>query len=66
MQTRSVVSVESKMATMQHKIFCVRKFINTESGTAVQRTFRFRFNILHPFINFIVSVIKCNLHNIFH
>jgi hypothetical protein len=24
-------SVESKMATMQHKIFCVREFIKTES-----------------------------------
>jgi len=25
------VSVESKMATMQHKIYCVREFIKTES-----------------------------------
>jgi hypothetical protein len=27
------------MATMQHKIFCVREFIKTESATAVQRAF---------------------------
>jgi len=31
------VSVESKMATMQHKIFCVREFIETESAIAVHR-----------------------------
>ena len=36
------------MATMQHKIFCVREFIKTESATAVQRAFRFRFNIQRP------------------
>jgi len=35
------------MATMQHKIFCVREFIYTESATAAQRAFRRRFNI-HP------------------
>jgi len=28
------------MATMQHKIFCVREFIKTELATAVQRAFR--------------------------
>ena len=28
------------MATMQHKKFCVRVFIKTESPTAVQRAFR--------------------------
>ena len=33
------------MATMQHKIFCVREFIKTESPTAVQRAFHLRFNI---------------------
>jgi hypothetical protein len=33
------------MATMQHKIFCDREFIKTESATAVQRAF-IRFNIL--------------------
>jgi len=33
---------------MQHKIFCVRKFIKTESATAVQREFRLRFNIQPP------------------
>jgi len=33
------------MATMQHKIVCVREFIKTESATAVQRAFRLRFNI---------------------
>ena len=38
-------SVESKMATMQHKILCVLEFINTETATAVQRAFRLRFNI---------------------
>ena len=36
------------MATMQHKIFCVREFIKTESATAVQRAFRLRFNIQSP------------------
>ena len=33
------------MATMQHKIFCVREFFKTESATAVQRVFLLRFNI---------------------
>jgi len=36
------------MATKQHKIFCVREFIKTESATAVQRAFRLRFNIQPP------------------
>jgi len=36
------------MATMQHKIFCVSKFIKTELATAVQRAFRLRFNIQPP------------------
>ena len=36
------------MATMHHKIFCVREFIKTESATAVQRAFRLRFNIQLP------------------
>jgi len=36
------------MATMQHKIFCVREFIKTQSATAVQRAFRLRFNIQPP------------------
>ena len=36
------------MATMQHKILCVREFIKTESATAVQRAFRLRFNIQPP------------------
>jgi len=36
------------MATVQHKIFCVREFIETESATAVQRAFRLRFNIQYP------------------
>jgi len=36
------------MATTQHKIFCVREFIKTESATAVQRAFRLRFNIQPP------------------
>jgi hypothetical protein len=35
--SRAAASVESKMATMQHQIFCVREFIKTE--------FRLRFNI---------------------
>jgi hypothetical protein len=42
-QRRVAASIESKMATMQHKIFCVREFIKTESATAVQRAFRLRF-----------------------
>ena len=45
---RAAASVESKMATMQHKIFCVREFIKTESATAVQRAFRLHFNIQPP------------------
>jgi len=36
------------MATMQHKIFCVREFIKTEPATAVHRAFRLRFNIQPP------------------
>jgi hypothetical protein len=34
------------MVTMQHKMFCVREFIETESTTAVQREFLLLFNIL--------------------
>ena len=48
MHSRAAASIESKMATMQHKIFCVREFIKTESPTAVQRAFRLRFNIQPP------------------
>ena len=36
------------MATMQHKIFCVCEFIKTELATAMQRTFRLRFNVQPP------------------
>ena len=36
------------MAAMQHKLFCVREFIKTESATAVQRAFSLRFNIQLP------------------
>ena len=43
MYSRAAASVESKMTTMQHKIFCFREFIKTESATAVQRAFRLRF-----------------------
>ena len=43
--SRAAASVESKMATRQHKNLCVREFIKTESPTAVQRAFRLRFNI---------------------
>ena len=47
--SRAAASFESKMATMQHKIFfCVREFIKTESATAVQRAFRLRLNIQPP------------------
>ena len=46
--SRAAASVESKMATMQHKIFYVLEFIKTESATAVQRAFRLRFNIQPP------------------
>ena len=45
---RAAASVESKMATMQHKIFCVREFIKTESATAVQSAFLLRFNVQPP------------------
>ena len=43
--SRAAASVESKMATMQYKIFCVPEFIKTESATAVQHAFLLRFNI---------------------
>ena len=43
--SRAAASVEIKMATMQHKIFCVREFIKTGSATAVQRAFRLHLNI---------------------
>jgi len=42
--SRTAASVESRMAIMQHKIFCVREFIKT----AVQRAFRLHFNIQPP------------------
>ena len=45
---RTAASVESKMATMQHKVFCIREFIKTELATAVQHAFRLRFNIQPP------------------
>ena len=48
MHGRAAASVESKMATMQHKIFCVHEFIKTEPATAVQRAFHLRFNIQPP------------------
>ena len=48
LHSRAAASVESKMATMQHKIFCVREFIKTESATAVQRAFCLHFNIQPP------------------
>jgi len=44
MHSLAAASVESKMATMKHKMFCVREFIKTVSATAVQRAFRLRFN----------------------
>ena len=37
MHSCAAASVESKMATMQYKIFCVGEFIKTESATALQR-----------------------------
>ena len=40
MHNHAATSVETKMATMQHKNFCVREFIKTESATAEQRAFR--------------------------
>ena len=45
---RASASVDSKMATMQHKNFCVLEFIKTESATVVQRAFRLRFNFQPP------------------
>ena len=38
----AAASVEVKMTTMQHKTFCIREFIKTESPTAVRRAFRLR------------------------
>jgi len=46
--SRASASVKSKMATMQHNIFCVSEFIKTESATALQRAFRLHFNIQPP------------------
>jgi len=46
--SHAAASVKNKMATKQHKNFCVREFIKTESATAVQRAFRLRFNIQPP------------------
>jgi len=46
--SRAAASVESKRATMQHKTFCDREFIKTESPNAMQRAFRLRFNIQPP------------------
>jgi len=46
--SRAAALFESKIATMQHKIFCFLKLIKTESATAVQRAFRLRFNIQPP------------------
>ena len=43
--SRATASFESKMATTQYKMFCVREFIKTELPIAVQRAFRLRFNI---------------------
>ncbi|PNF22210.1 hypothetical protein B7P43_G04466 [Cryptotermes secundus] len=36
------------MATMKHKIFCIREFSKSESATAVQCAFRRKFNIQPP------------------
>jgi hypothetical protein len=44
----ATASVANKMSTMQHKIFCVRELIKTESATAMQRPFCRRFNIEPP------------------
>jgi hypothetical protein len=46
--SRAAESVESKMATMRHKIFCIREFINTWSATSVQRAFCLPFIIQPP------------------
>ena len=46
MHSHAAASVESKMATMQHKIFCVREFIKTELVTAVKLAFRLCFSRL--------------------
>ena len=48
MHSCAAASVESEMATMQYKIFCVREFIKTESATAVQSAFHLHFNIQPP------------------
>jgi hypothetical protein len=57
MHSRAAASVENKMATMQHKIFCVRELSKTESTTAVQRAFHLRFNSQPP---------TRNIHHICH
>ena len=44
----STASVVGEMATMQHKIFCIREFSESDSATAVQRAFRLKFNIQPP------------------
>ena len=40
MHSHAAASIESKMATKQHKIFCDREFTKTEPVTAVHRAFR--------------------------
>jgi len=49
--SREAASIESKMATMQHKIFWVREFSKPESATAVRRAFGLRFNIHRWYVN---------------
>jgi hypothetical protein len=45
---KAVKQVVSEMATIQHKIFCIREFSKSEYVTAVQRAFRRKFNIQPP------------------
>ena len=66
MHSRAAASVESKMATMQHKIFCVREFIKTESATAVQRAFRLRSGKENIQITMDVQLLYTDRQNLQH
>jgi len=48
MHSHAAVSGERKMATVQHKNFCLCEFIKTKSATAVQYAFPLCFNIQPP------------------
>jgi hypothetical protein len=44
----AAAAVERKMATIEHKIFCISEFIRSELVTVVQHTFHLHFIIEPP------------------